>query len=126
MRVRGILERDHWLNGRYAGLDPLPPDRHRVVDGFEDATDLLGPGVYILEREGEVVYVGWAKAVLERIAKHRELVAADMPSWFPVKGVVFDRFHFRRCASDIGETLVAELTARYLSRSNEPSHADPA
>lgn len=125
MRVYRVLERDHWLNGK-GGLDPLPPKRNRVVEGFEDQTNLIGPGVYILEREGKVVHVAWAPAVLERIAKHRELVSQDLPSWFPIRGIIFDRFHFRRCASDIGESIVAELISKHRPHLNEPSNATAA
>lgn len=101
----------------------FPAPATRKVDGFADLTDLLGPGVYVLERAGAIVYIAWATAVLERLAKHRELVGSDLPSWFPVRGITFDRFHFRRCASDIGESIVAELISKHRPYLNEPSNA---
>lgn len=97
----------------------------REFSGFDDVTDLLGCGVYVLELRGRVVHVGYCRAGIERIAKHIELRNADVPSWFPIKGIRFDRVHFRRCASDVAETIVAELTARYL-KLNEPSNATAA
>lgn len=119
MRVYRVLERGHWLNDDK--LDPLPPTRHRVVDGFDDLTNVLGPGVYILERDGQVIFVAWAKNVLDRLNDHRKLAEQSMPSWFPVKGIVYDRAHFRRCASDIGDRIVLDLIAQYDPPYNRPS-----
>jgi len=108
-------------------LIPLAPTRHRAYDGFDDLTNLLGPGVYILERDGQVIFVAWAKNVLDRLNDHRKLAEQSMPSWFPVKGIIFDRAHFRRCASDIGERIVSDLIAQYDPPLNRPNfHATSA
>jgi len=125
MRVYRVLEKEAWWD--HGELDPLPPPRHRTYDGFDDLTNLLGPGVYILERGGVVVFVAWAKNILDRLNDHRKLVDQSMPSWFPVKGIVYDRAHFRRCASDIGDRIVLDLIAKYDPIHNRPNaHASSA
>lgn len=119
MRVYRVIDESLWRDG--AERDPLPPPRHRAYAGFDDLTNLLGPGVYILERDGVVVFVAWAKNVLDRLNDHRKLADQSMPSWFPVKGIVYDRAHFRRCASDIGDRIVSDLIAQYDPPLNRPN-----
>ena len=116
MRVYKVLDDRFRWDGK--DLDPLPPPRHCVIEGLDRCADLLGPGVYALLLREEVIYIAWASNVLERIADHRRLLTMKVPAFFPIPAIAFDDFHFRRCAEDIGETIVADLISRFSPKHN--------
>lgn len=52
---------------------------------------ILKPGVYILRREDEIVFIGASKCMLHSIHAHRNAaIGPRLPEWFPIKGIRFD------------------------------------
>lgn len=92
------------------------------VDGFEDVSLMLRPGVYLLLYRGAVVYVGKSKSMLGRIYAHKNLWAEGRkkaaPAWLPIKGVLFDQILIRPCALEDLDALEQEMIARYKPRLN--------
>jgi len=76
---------------------------------MQSATEMLGPGVYVLRFRGRVVHVGWAASVLEMVANHRRLWEDKVPSWFPIKGYRFDSVEWRKCPAHQSKAALAEL-----------------
>jgi hypothetical protein len=92
------------------------------MEGFTDATALIRPGVYLLLRQGKVVFVGKGdRQMLSKIATHRSLTRKSVPDWFPVKGITFDQVFIRTVHPD-------RLEAEYLSLilEHNPHHNLPA
>lgn len=93
-----------------------------VVEGFEDASQLLLAGVYLLAWQGTVVYVGKSQMMLGRIYSHR--VAWGRKSrlrktaLIPPKGILFDQVLYRRCPLHLVDDLEASLIAQYHPRYN--------
>src|ERR1700733_12552528 len=54
-----------------------------------DVSDVLKPGVYLLSRNGRVVFIGGAKCLLSAISAHRA-AEPGLPKWFPIRRIVFD------------------------------------
>lgn len=48
----------------------LVPGPKTAAKTFEDVRGMFGPGVYALLRDGEVIYVGKAKVLVQRIYNH--------------------------------------------------------
>lgn len=66
-----------------------------------DVSALLRPGVYILRRSGQVVWIGAAKVPLTRIHGHNDHRRGEpAPSWLPWKPVKFDSVELRPCLID--------------------------
>lgn len=97
-------------------LDWVRPEP-KMVEGMEDLSPVLGPGVYVLWRQGKVVHVAWAKNVLERIATHRQLHGERIPSWVPVKGFRFDRVTWKPCPEHRSEQVLKQLREALLGES---------
>ena len=89
-------------------------------EGFTSVSDILRSGVYALVYRREVVYVGQSKNMLVRIYSHRNAwgdkrrgANRQMPSWCPVKGILFDEIFVLPCATDKLNDLEREMIARY-------------
>lgn len=52
---------------------------------------MLRPAVYLLWRQGRVVYVGQSKCPLVRIYTHRSLARQRRVPWIKLRGIVFDK-----------------------------------
>ena len=107
MRVGRIWEGRNW-SGRVSDWRDLPRQK-QPPEGFDDLTPMLGPGIYILVNEGAVVHIAKAKSVLTTVTKHRELVGKSMPSWFPLKGIVFDEVFWKTSHPDRIDAEVESL-----------------
>ncbi len=68
-----------------------------MVAEWIEASEMLGPGVYVLWLGGRLRHVGWAKSVLARVATHRRMCNQHCPNWMPIKGIKFDRVAFYPC-----------------------------
>lgn len=92
------------------------------LEGFHDTSDLLKGGVYALVYRREVVYVGKAKRMLNRVYAHLSIWAAKrkgkVPTWLPVDGIYFDEVHIRPCHPDDIDRIEREMIARYKPRLN--------
>lgn len=64
------------------------------ITGFTNASAILQGGVYMLVRKGEIVYIGKAKRMLNRLSAHLSVWAAKkkerIPSFLPLKGIYYD------------------------------------
>lgn len=96
--------------------------------GFFDASDMLKAGVYALVYRGEVVYIGKSKSMLGRVYTHRQVwrsrKGGKVPSWLPVKGILFDEVHIRPCRLEQLDTLEAEMIKLYKPRGNVQLNTD--
>lgn len=95
------------------------------MEGFADHTLILGSGVYALTERSRVVYIGKAKCVLSRVARHRELQnraakGQKIPAWLPpsAKGMRFDGVHVFPCRVDQMGELEAKLIETYRPQHN--------
>lgn len=94
------------------------------LDGFDDVSVILSPGVYALVKQGIVIYVGKSRSMYSRIYTHRTTAnrakkGKDIPSWLPVKGFVFDQVFVRKCRLEELDDLEAQMINRYKPRYNE-------
>ena len=89
---------------------------------FFDVTQILRAGVYILCFEGKVVYIGKSKRMYSRIYAHKNITASkrakEVPSWLPIKGVLFDEVHVRPCAIEQLNALERQYINLYKPRYN--------
>lgn len=95
-----------------------------ALEGFEDVSEVLQPGVYALVKQGVVIYVGKSKSLYQRIYAHRNTArnaakGKRIPSWMPIKGFVFDQVFVRTCRLDELDGLEAEMIERYKPRYNQ-------
>ena len=84
------------------------------LDGFVDATALLGAGVFVLVYRGEVVYVG--KATGPMLAKIAALRGTDRPKWLP--NIRFDQVLIRRVHPDRIAAVRMDLIAEFQPKHN--------
>lgn len=95
-----------------------------ALAGFVNVSEVLRSGVYALVHRGEVVYVGKAKAMLTRVYSHRRAwgdkrqKARELPSWFPIKGIMFDEVWVQPVALADLDRVEREMIARYRPRHN--------
>lgn len=85
---------------------------------------VLGAGVYMLVRNGVVIYVGktrelWARVYAHRNVARRAAKGKAIPSWFPIKGFVFDQVLVRPCALEGLDVLEREMIALYRPKFNQ-------
>lgn len=92
------------------------------IEGFVDATPILAGGVYILIHRGEVVYVGKAKRMLNRLSAHLTVRSAQrkdrVPSWLPIKGIYYDKVLISPCHPDRIDALERSMIDLYRPRYN--------
>lgn len=92
------------------------------IEGFVDASAVLAGGVYVLVRKGEVVYVGKAKRMLNRLAAHLSVWAAKrkekIPSWMANKGIYYDAVLICPCHPDRVDALERQMIELYKPRFN--------
>ena len=90
------------------------------LSGFIGISEVLKSGVYALVHQGIVVYIGKSKSMLIRIYTHRSQYGRSktMPSWFPVKGILFDEVFIRPAPLHILDSLEADLINLYKPRHN--------
>lgn len=93
--------------------------------GSFDVTDILRQGVYLLYRDGMVVYVGQSKCMLVRIYTHRNLARKRLPAWLPIRGVVFDRVEVIPCHPDRIDDLERGLIALHTPICNRAHNPEP-
>lgn len=87
------------------------------MEGFVDVSLLLRPAVYLLSRQGRVVYVGKSKCPLVRIYTHRSLARQKRLPWIKVRGILFDKV-------EVLPTLVDDLdkVEQYWIKKLQPVH----
>lgn len=96
-----------------------------LIPGAFDVSEILRSGCYILLARGEVVYVGKAKAMLQRVYAHRNLWSAKrrgkpIPSWLtPVKDIYFDEVHVVPVPLDRVDEVERQLIDIYKPRLNK-------
>lgn len=88
------------------------------MPGFVNVSEVLQSGIYALVYRGEVVYIGQSRAMIVRVSTHRSNARRKMPSWMPVKGVVFDELHVMPCTLDKLDELEYDLINLYKPRGN--------
>lgn len=92
------------------------------VYGFHNVSDMLKSGIYALVHKGKVVYVGKSKYMLTRVYQHRcnwgRSLKGNLPSWAPVKGMLFDGIFVRPCSLDIIDELEYEMINLYKPKYN--------
>lgn len=93
--------------------------------GAFDVTAILRQGVYLLSRDGAVVYVGQSKCMLVRIYTHRQLARKKVPHWLPIRGVVFDTVEVIPCHPDRIDDLERGLIALHTPIYNRAHNPEP-
>lgn len=93
--------------------------------GAVDVSVMLRMGVYLLSRDGVVVYVGQSKCPLARIAAHRSLARRRVPAWLPLKGVIFDKVEVISCHPDRINALERGLIELYKPVYNKAHNPEP-
>lgn len=96
------------------------------MEGFEDVSKILGPGVYGLYWVEELVYVGKATKLLQRIYTHRNLwerkrSGKPMPKTGPqarARAIAFSKVMIRPCELSDLDRLETELIARFRPKYN--------
>lgn len=96
-------------------------DRSQAID----ITAVLRQGVYLLSREGVVVYVGQSKCMLVRIYTHRALSNKRAPAWMQTRGVRFDRVEVIPCHPDRVDALERGLIEFYQPVHNKTHNPNP-
>lgn len=108
---------------------PVPEEDSRMnLLGFQDASVILGGGVYALCYRGTVVYIGQSKACIQRIATHRAQRGRKTMPWLPVKGITFDEIHILPCKPEDRDRIEREMIIRYRPKHNivhKPSRPVP-
>lgn len=94
--------------------------------GSIDISEILKQGVYLLSRENVIVYVGQSKCMLVRIYTHRSLARRRVPSWLPIRGVVFDKVEVIPCHPDRINALEKALIELHTPVYNKAMNPDPS
>ena len=99
-------------------------EQYVQLEGFTDVTPLLRAGVYALVKRGVVIYVGKSKSLYARIYAHRHYAnraarGKTIPSWLPVKGLVFDEVYIRPCSLEDLDHLEWQMINLYKPRYNQ-------
>ena len=100
------------------GYEARPSEAGFAIPGFTDLSSVMGPGVYALCRFREVVYIGKAKVVLDRIAAHRNALERKRKGK-QVFAVPFNKVLVMPCKFSDLDRLEREMIARYKPRYNE-------
>lgn len=90
-----------------------------------DISAVLKQGVYLLSREGTVVYVGQSKCMLVRIYTHRALSNKRAPAWMQTRGVRFDKAEVIPCHPDRINELERGLIEFYQPVYNKTHNPNP-
>jgi len=90
-----------------------------------DVSAMLRQGVYLLARDGVIVYVGQSKCPLARVAAHRSLARRRVPSWLPIRGVVFDSVSVIPCHPDRIDALERGLIEFHKPVYNKAHNPEP-
>lgn len=93
------------------------------MNGFYDLSPMLKSGVYLLMRQGVVVYVGKSKELYTRIYTHRTNYKAlrkgkVLPPWMRVRAINFDQVMVRPCAVGELDALEVEMINHYKPKFN--------
>jgi len=91
-----------------------------VQQGMVDVTAILRCGVYVLLREGVVVYVGQSKKMLGRVSAHKSNWGKKTPAWLPAscRGILFDQVWVRPCRVEDLDAVERELINLYKPKYN--------
>ena len=91
-----------------------------TLDGFVDVSQMLRSGVYALGYHGSIVYVGQSKCMLVRVYSHRNARSKKgrLPSFYPVKGIVYDEIHIMPVHPDRLDDVEREMINRYKPKYN--------
>ena len=106
------------------------PLRVIEVDGIEEVTvsSILQPGAYALLRNGEVVYVGKAKVLLQRLYAHfnsMKRLREGKPALPGTKQVAFNGIRVYPCAITDIDALEQGLIRKHCPRYNEKHRPKP-
>lgn len=95
------------------------------LEGFTDVSASLKSGVYALVAKGQVIYVGKSKAMIARIAAHRQAWIAKRKGkagWISdtlgIPAVLCDEIHILPCPPHALDALEAEMINRYKPKLN--------
>ncbi|TXH42311.1 MAG: GIY-YIG nuclease family protein [Desulfurellales bacterium] len=92
------------------------------MDGFIEASGFLRSGVYMLLFKGQVVYIGKAKSMLERVYAHRthakRQLKGKVPDWLPLRAIHFDQVLIRPCELAMLDALEQQLIAKHNPQYN--------
>lgn len=89
------------------------------MEGFIDISEVLRVGIYILSYRGEIVFIGKSSgAMLVKIAGHRSAKNKDLPPWFPIRGIRFDKVYIRAAHPDRIDCELAGLIVKHNPRYN--------
>ena len=94
------------------------------LEGFTDVSLILQSGVYALAKRGIIIYVGKAKNLYSRIYTHRNFAnrgakGQKIPSWLPIKGMVFDEVFVFPCRPDQLDEVEATMVNKYKPKYNQ-------
>lgn len=91
-----------------------------MLEDFIEVTPILRPGVYVLVKEGAVVYVGQAsKHMMTRIESHRSLSRRKaVPGWLPIRAVHFDQIFVLPCRIEDLDRIERAMIDLYKPRYN--------
>lgn len=90
---------------------------------FKLVPKLLGSGVYALLRQGEIIYIGKAQCLIQRLYAHWNMMCR-IKSGKPVpktgaKALIFNDIQVMPCAASDLDRLEREMIARYRPKLNQ-------
>ena len=88
------------------------------MDEPVDVSVVLRCGVYLLWYNGAPVFAGKSRCPIVQIAAHRSLARKSTPSWFPFKGIVFDRIQVFPSHPDRIDSLLTYVISTHHPRLN--------
>lgn len=90
-----------------------------------DVSSILKPGVYLLSRDGRVVFIGRARCMFMTIYTHR-IAESKLPAWFPIRRVVFDKVEVIPVSYDQTLALATALAKFHKCTHNLNAQLTPA
>lgn len=97
------------------------------LEGFTEISPILRAGVYALCAKGRVIYVGKSKAMIARIAAHRNAyrdkrAKNGQGSWLSdtlgIPGLLFDEIHVYPCRLDELDRIERAMILKYSPHYN--------
>ena len=96
------------------------------LEGFVEVSAVLRSGVYALCAKGQVIYVGKSKAMIARIAAHRQAWISKRKGkvgWITdtlgIPAILCDEIHVVAVPPHLLDQVEAEMINRYKPRLNE-------
>ena len=94
------------------------------MTGFVDISIVLKPAIYLLWRNGKVVYVGQSRCPLIRLATHRSLAGRRPLPWMKSVGIKFDQVSILPTALDDLD-LVEKHWIKFFAPIHNKRHVPP-